>query len=487
MNIDYAPFLRADSDGHIWWRLEDAIKLAAGYVPVRDDNHDLIPALRAPKNQAHADEKTLLGAFHDDRLAMIRPRLLRREDGSFVEARKFLTWLSRYVAEIDATVPFPFDLARAVSDAAGASAESGVTGGFESLEVALEGWFDRPVAELPEALRQRVEEDFFPARWDILDANQRCSVARQWDTQHDPAKAQERESSWNFFLRKREIEQQIESWKAVDAPTATDLAPKESRLAELRQELACLQERRARGDYPANDPEATKGDFDIDRKVASKGDQKAAVLGQGTLGSDKWGHPCEVFLAMEDLTADEISIAFVGDKGEGLAANNMMEISARTVTRRVPLAALDLVDCRNGSLNKQAAILLAMTQGKSPGSSPKISTSVKRLREVFRKHLGIQDDPFEHYRPGVGWKPRFEVSDKRGAADERAKKEGERRSIRHRDDLAGHQGVKSDSDGDDPPDYPTDSQTEDIDPWDDPFELEDDEAGRFLKEHRYQK
>ena len=51
-----------------------------------------------------------------------------------------------------------------------------------------------------------------------------------------------------------------------------------------------------------------------------------------------------------------------------------------------------------------------------------------RLRQIFRNHLGISNDPFTPYYKGVGWEPRFEIYDKRGAADERAKREAECRT-----------------------------------------------------------
>ena len=53
---------------------------------------------------------------------------------------------------------------------------------------------------------------------------------------------------------------------------------------------------------------------------------------------------------------------------------------------------------------------------------------MKRLREVFAVHLGIRGDPFEPYRKSAGWVPRFKIVDRRGAADDRAKHDVERRT-----------------------------------------------------------
>lgn len=122
---------------------------------------------------------------------------------------------------------------------------------FDALTQALEDWFDRPLGELPDALRQRVEREFFPMPWEQLSGAQRRSVATQLDYQHDPATEQDRQFWWDFFQRIDELQKQVAEWEAVAAPTAAELAKKETRLAELQQELARMeaQQRAARGDY----------------------------------------------------------------------------------------------------------------------------------------------------------------------------------------------------------------------------------------------
>ena len=64
---------------------------------------------------------------------------------------------------------------------------------------------------------------------------------------------------------------------------------------------------------------------------------------------------------------------------------------------------------------------------KLPYSSAN-SKKISRLRGIFRSHLNCTDDPFDPYRKAVGWNPRFKISDNRGAADLRAKREAERRT-----------------------------------------------------------
>ena len=102
---------------------------------------------------------------------------------------------------------------------------------FDSLIWALDGWFDKLLSDLPDALRQRVERDFFLKLWDGLTADQRRSVALQWDYQHDPATEQDREFWWDFYIRKNRIKEEIETWEAVSTPTASDLEKKETRRA----------------------------------------------------------------------------------------------------------------------------------------------------------------------------------------------------------------------------------------------------------------
>lgn len=128
---------------------------------------------------------------------------------------------------------------------------------FDSLTLAFEGWFDVPACDLPDALRQRVEQEFSPMPWDELSAEQRRSVAFDLDCQHDPATVQDRQFWWDFFDRMGTLKEQIAQWEAVATPTAGDLALRETRLRDLRQELARmeLQKRQASGDcYPEHEP-----------------------------------------------------------------------------------------------------------------------------------------------------------------------------------------------------------------------------------------
>ena len=154
-----------------------------------------------------------------------------------------------------------------------------------------------------------------------------------------------------------------------------------------------------------------------------------ADLAEGKGDEGSAAGSCGVFRAMPGLIAEELTIAFVGDKAEsGLGANNMLKISAREVVRTVPLAALDLVDRRRGTLNSQGVILLGMVSGRRLPPKRAHAQKLTRLRQLFKTHLGLAD-PFHPYSESAGWALRFRLEDRRGAADERAKQEAERRTV----------------------------------------------------------
>lgn len=151
-----------------------------------------------------------------------------------------------------------------------------------------------------------------------------------------------------------------------------------------------------------------------------------APNGQRRIG----GNSSSTFLEMKGLNASELALAFVGDKAEsGLGSNNMLEVSARGQKRRIALAALDLVDKRKGTPNGECGVLLGLTQGYKPKKSSANTQKIKRLRRVFLYYFGIDRDPFEPYMAATGWVPLFKIEDRRGLADERAKREAEKRVV----------------------------------------------------------
>ena len=112
---------------------------------------------------------------------------------------------------------------------------------FDSLTLACEGRFDKPLCDLPDALRQRLEEEFWPMPWDKLSAKGRRSLTEQIDYKKDPATESVRQFAWDQSDRMILITTDIAKWEAIATPTASDLALKETRLAELRRELARIE------------------------------------------------------------------------------------------------------------------------------------------------------------------------------------------------------------------------------------------------------
>lgn len=112
---------------------------------------------------------------------------------------------------------------------------------FDSLTLALEGWFDKPLCDLPDALHQRIEDDFWPMPWDRLSAEGRRGVTQQIDFENDPATESFRHFCWDNSERRISVTTQISAWEAVATPTALDLAQQQKRLAELRQELVRIE------------------------------------------------------------------------------------------------------------------------------------------------------------------------------------------------------------------------------------------------------
>lgn len=315
---------------------------------------------------------------------------------------------------------------------------------FTPLTSALDSWLVKPFDDLPEALRSRVEEAFFPHKWDELHPDDRRKLAEQLDYQTDPAHADQRRLHWNHEARMHEIEAQIARWELTPTPAARDLEIKETRLLGLRAELDRMQ----------------SGPDDVGRDPPACGESA-----NDADGKPKSAH-CSIFRAMPKLLPHEVRITFAGDKLEGgLGANNVLEISARNTTRRVPLAELELINRRKGEPNRQCGLLLGMALKKKISRAGENTKGISRLRSTLRTNLGIEGDPFATYNKDVGWEPLFALYDNRGDADERARLAAERRTSSYEELL--ERGA----------------QFADVGQSEENFADEDDDAARFLREN----
>ncbi len=124
-------------------------------------------------------------------------------------------------------------------------AESTVEGGmseFDSLTLALEEWFDRPLGDLPEALRLRAGKELKPHRWDELAPEQRRTLALQLDYQHDPATEREREYWWDFFHRMSALEAELRQ-ESSDRVNLDELLGTGGRKSEIRTQIELMKAR----------------------------------------------------------------------------------------------------------------------------------------------------------------------------------------------------------------------------------------------------
>ncbi|PLW68154.1 hypothetical protein [Pseudohalioglobus lutimaris] len=132
--------------------------------------------------------------------------------------------------------------------------------------------------------------------------------------------------------------------------------------------------------------------------------------------------------------------------------------------RKLDLIGTGLNDRRFNRLNMAGTALLGLAQHTciqqegnciEGGISKKVASD---LRKALREITGIDSDPFYKYNQADGWKPKFTVSDRRRTADERAKEKAVHTSY---DDRFHGQTT-------------SDEYT---------FEEEEDEAGRYIREH----
>jgi len=141
--------------------------------------------------------------------------------------------LNRYIAK----------LAPPTAPAQAAPSGDGEGNTFEPLLKLIEPYINEPFANLPDSLRVRVAEAFFPMpQWDDLGPDQRRSLAEQDDNQTDPAKGPEREYWWALACQVSETEESIAKWQLMnDRALPSEAALKETQLVLLKRRLDNLQ------------------------------------------------------------------------------------------------------------------------------------------------------------------------------------------------------------------------------------------------------
>ncbi|MBL8519709.1 MAG: hypothetical protein JNK75_03470, partial [Betaproteobacteria bacterium] len=303
----FDSFLHVTQSGRIWWRLEDAIKLGAGFEPISDASKQ-VAVLSASSNQQRVAERTLVAAVRKQFPNVEPPRTIERDGVVFIGAGGFLLWLGQYILESVSDIPFPAPLARAVSNAEAihAGAEP-----YQPLSPQLAQWLDSPLENLPKPLRDKVSREIFPFTWEMLTPGQRQRWAAERDLQSDPALDGAHRFWFDFYCRKREIEEQIATWNSASVRDAADLATKEKRLAKLESELRALEakaEKLAEKERRENAKLAV-GDAVLEQKAGERAEFVSFPKAMKRLREE------------HDATVEELAIwVWLGAKGGGLTA-----------------------------------------------------------------------------------------------------------------------------------------------------------------------
>jgi hypothetical protein len=95
VTIDYSPFLEVDEEGCIWWPLEEALKLVAGYLPIRQNDRKGTLVLDAPDHEVAFDPELIWYELSDP-THLAGPRVFEDSYGYVVEARNFISWFIEY-------------------------------------------------------------------------------------------------------------------------------------------------------------------------------------------------------------------------------------------------------------------------------------------------------------------------------------------------------------------------------------------------------
>jgi len=125
---------------------------------------------------------------------------------------------------------------------------------FKPLTKALDKWFDRALCDLPEELRDRVEDEFSPMPWDRLSPGDRRKICMQLDSYDDPSSEAVRQHYSELADTVTNIEASITEWESKLAPTAIDQDIKERKLEALHQELQRIKDENFANGVPVFPP-----------------------------------------------------------------------------------------------------------------------------------------------------------------------------------------------------------------------------------------
>ncbi len=261
----FDDYLRVSEGGRIWWRLEDAIRLGAGFRPAPDARKSGDPTLLASTQAIRANERTLLGAVRKSHGAIEPPESVDRADGNFVVADEFLRWLAQYILETGVDLEFPADLARAVDQV---QEETAGRTPYKSLEGVLGGRFDGTLDALSPVDRKSVEEALFPLSWNECGPKRRKALIQQHDHYRDPARRSEYSFWWKHVTRRQAIQSEIEVWEKLSATSIAEKSEKHAAVKRLSTELKKLDQKAKRTrdllEKRKDDAQSSSQDPDVD-------------------------------------------------------------------------------------------------------------------------------------------------------------------------------------------------------------------------------
>lgn len=264
---NFWQFLHVGDDGEIWWRLEDAFKLAAGFVPSGEDLENPGALLRPVSDRAAADAAALAEVFHGEASDAVSAFTAVHDGRCFAKADGFLEWASRHQSRGHGSFEQPSSLLHQVlfaklgwhaarSRREARARKVAAVPPFESLTAALSDLFHRRFLELPEAVRERVRSLIGPGIWDAMSADERRDKTLHWDYDHDPATEQDRLRAEGVPLEIVAVDREIHELEALIPQTITEKKIKDDDLKVLRERVQRLcveagQIRRAREAYLA--------------------------------------------------------------------------------------------------------------------------------------------------------------------------------------------------------------------------------------------
>lgn len=254
MKVDYSPFLHVSDDGAIWWRVGDALKLGAGYVPV-GSHHSGHPLLRAPNEHVLACEKNLIEAFYLRQTDCLATATALREDGQYVKAYEFLNWRSQYVTGKPEKGEIGLDSHVAMealrwSVRKALEARRATIDSARPLSVTLSEWFETRFEELPERIQVIVEAAIYSKKWDWSSPIQRRDMAARIDHPPRPLTEQEEYRSLQRMQERARLWSDIQELEALPAQTLAEKFMKDDRLNALYERLRLMGEQLSQDELP---------------------------------------------------------------------------------------------------------------------------------------------------------------------------------------------------------------------------------------------